>query len=138
MKTVVQSLPSYAMSVFLLPMELTKDIEKLMNKFWSKSGSNVGKGIHWMSWERLCKHKSMGGMGFRNPRDFNLAMLGKQGWRLLSQPNSLVARMFKARYFPNATFLTALLGNNPSFVWRSIWEAQSLVKNGSRWKILLN
>ncbi|KAA3460531.1 RNA-directed DNA polymerase, related [Gossypium australe] len=29
----------------------------------------------------------------------------KQGWRLLNFPNSLVARVFKAKYFPESNFL---------------------------------
>ncbi|KAM6552927.1 hypothetical protein CsatB_013689 [Cannabis sativa] len=78
-------------------------------------------------------HKSKGGMGFRSLRDFNLSMLGKQGWRLMTRPNSLVAKVFKARYFPNGTFFSAELGNNPSFVWRSLLEAQDLVRKGTRW-----
>uniref|UniRef100_A0A803PFK2 Uncharacterized protein n=1 Tax=Cannabis sativa TaxID=3483 RepID=A0A803PFK2_CANSA len=117
----------------LLPVEISHDMESLMSKYWWRTSASSNSGIHWMSWERLCYHKSEGGMGFRNLRDFNLAMLGKQGWRLLTNPDSLVARIFKARYYSNGTFLTAEIGSNPSFVWRSILEAQNLVANGIRW-----
>uniref|UniRef100_A0A803P564 Reverse transcriptase zinc-binding domain-containing protein n=1 Tax=Cannabis sativa TaxID=3483 RepID=A0A803P564_CANSA len=83
-----------------------------------------------MSWKRLCGHKDKDGMGFRNLRDFNLALLGKQGWGLLINPDSLVSKVFEARYFPQGSFLTATIGSNPSFVWRSMLEAQTLVKKG--------
>ncbi|XP_063941746.1 uncharacterized protein LOC135149877 [Daucus carota subsp. sativus] len=88
-----------------------------------------------MSWARLSRHKTSDGMSFRDFRDFNLAMLGKQGWRFLSNPGSLVARLFKTRYFSNTNFLEVPLGNNPSFVWRSIWEARSLLRAGARWMV---
>ena len=39
-------------------------------------------------------------MGFKNLQAFNLAMLAKQGWRLLMNPNFLVARVYKAKYYP--------------------------------------
>ncbi|XP_062085599.1 uncharacterized protein LOC133791697 [Humulus lupulus] len=130
LKTVIQSLPTYAMSVFLLPIGTCNDIEKLMASFWWKTNSSKGRGIIWMSWDRLAAPKDEGGMGFRHLHDFNLAMLAKQGWRLLCKPDSLVGRVFKARYFPNSDFLSADLGQNPSFVWRSIWGAQDLVRLG--------
>lgn len=33
-KAVAQTLPNYAMNVFLLPVEVCKDMERLMCKFW--------------------------------------------------------------------------------------------------------
>jgi len=79
--------------------------------------------------------KLHGGMGFKDLTAFNLAMLGKQGWKLLTEPDSLVSRIFKAGYFPSGTYLTAQLGHNPSYVWRSILRAHIVVRGGSCWCI---
>lgn len=100
-----------------------------MCKYWWRNSANKPKGIHWMSWDRLCKKKSEGGMGFRKLHDFNLALLGKQAWRLITQEQSLVSKIFKARYYPNGNFLTAKVGANPSFVWRSILATQELLNS---------
>ena len=43
--------------------------------------------------------------------------------------------MFKARYFPHGDFLSAELGHHPSYAWRSIFLAQSVVHNGHRWQV---
>lgn len=134
-KSAAQSLPVFAMSVFLLPVEITKDIERSLAKYWWKTSKNREKAIHWMSWDRLAKNKAVGGMGFRNFRDFNMAMLGKQGWRLATKPESLSFRVYKARYYADSNFMEAKLGNNPSFIWRSIWEAKQIVMGGSRWRL---
>lgn len=83
----------------------------------------------------MSRHKSSGGMGFRDFRSFNLAMLGKQGWRLISNTQSLVTKLYKASYFANSDFLKSELGHNPSLIWRSIWEARSLVADGIKWEI---
>ncbi|XP_060972489.1 uncharacterized protein LOC115717814 [Cannabis sativa] len=132
LKTVVQSLPTYAMSVFLLPLGTCDKIERLMSRFWWKTTSSKGNGLIWMNWNRLSQPKDAGGLGFRLLHDFNLAMLAKQGWRFLTHPNSLATTIYKARYFPHDDYLSADLGRNPSFVWRSIWQAQSLVRLGVR------
>ncbi|XP_060960728.1 uncharacterized protein LOC133031275 [Cannabis sativa] len=132
LKTVIQSLPTYAMSVFLIPLGICQDIEKIMASFWWKTKSSNGQGIIWMSWDRMAAPKDSGGMGFRHLHDFNLAMLAKQGWRLLYSPSSLASQVYKAKYYPRTDFLHAELGNNPSFVWRSIWSAQHLVRLGAR------
>jgi len=53
-----------------------------------------------MAWERVACPKEFGRMGFQNFKDFNLSMVAKQGWSFLSKPESLIARVFKSRYFP--------------------------------------
>jgi hypothetical protein len=134
-KSVLQAIPSYVMSIFQLPATLINTIEKMINSFWWGHGRANQRGINWLSWEKLSMHKTNGGMGFKDLTAFNLAMLGKQGWKLLTEPNSLVSRLFKARYFPNNTYLTANIGHNPSYVWRSILRARFIVRGGARWSI---
>jgi hypothetical protein len=55
--------------------------------------------------------------------------------RGVTEPDSLVSRMFKAKYFPNNTFLTATIGHNASYVWRSILCARFIVRGGACWSI---
>lgn len=129
-KTVAQALPNYTMSMFLLPRQLCTQLERIMNKFWWKN-SNNNKGIHWMQWDRMCTKKLRGGLGFRKLKDFNVALLGKQGWRLIVKTGSLVERVFKARYYPEGSFLSAKVGSNLSFIWRSIMEAQVILQQGT-------
>ncbi|CAN0924822.1 hypothetical protein LINGRAHAP2_LOCUS34405 [Linum grandiflorum] len=40
------------------------------------------------------------GMGFRDIRGFNLALLGKQVWRLMTRPYSLVSHIYREKYYP--------------------------------------
>ena len=73
-------------------------------------------------------------MNFRHLQSFNLALLGKHSWHLLSNTNSLVSRLIKARYYPHTNFLEAPLGHNPSVVWRSIWKARSIIDTDIIWR----
>ncbi|KAM6565848.1 uncharacterized protein LOC133031191 [Cannabis sativa] len=98
LKTVAQALPSFAMSVFLLPLKTCSHLESLMSKYWWSSSS-------------------------------------RKGWRLLLYQDSLVGRIYKARYFPNCSFLEVELGGNPSFIWRNVLESQKLLIDGARRRI---
>lgn len=83
-----------------------------------------------MSWARLVVPKCYGGMGFKRLHEFNIALLAKQGLCVLTTRESLVCKILKATYFPNDTFLTAKLGHNPSFIWRSILTSQPILREG--------
>jgi hypothetical protein len=44
-------------------------------------------------------------MGFRDLHLFNKAMLGKQGWRLITRQDSICARILKRRYYHDGEFM---------------------------------
>ncbi|KAL1150023.1 hypothetical protein V6Z11_A10G229500 [Gossypium hirsutum] len=59
---------------------LCRKLKGVMNKFWWSNNKSL-KGIHWSNWDALCKPKNANGLGFKN-----------LVWRLLSQPNCLLAK----------------------------------------------
>lgn len=81
----------------------------------------------------MCKSKNLGGMGFKNLEKFNVAMLAKQVWRLLTNHTSLFYRVFSSKYFPSGSVLDARpsLG---SYAWQSTVKAISL-KSGMLWRV---
>ena len=113
-KAVAQSIPTYTMSVFQLPAKLCEELQALCAQFWWGQVGNERK-IHWLSWEKLTRPKADGGMGFKDLRQFNLAILAKQGWRLVQDQESLLGRCLKAHYFPRCSFLEATNSPNSSF-----------------------
>ena len=75
----------------------------------------------------MIKPKSIGGLVVL----FNLALLAKQAWRILQEPNSLSARVLKVVYYPGRwDFLEADLGSSPSRIWRSIVDGREVLKEG--------
>jgi hypothetical protein len=79
--------------------------------------------------------KSIGGLGFRDLVSFNKALLAKQGWRLLQDPDSMVGKILKAKYFPNESFLKAKLGSKPSYAWRSLFGSRDLLFQELLWRV---
>jgi ribonuclease HI len=109
-------------------------MEGMISRFWW--GSNVDKKkIHWVSWKKNCQQKEMGGVGFRDLHKFNTALLAKQGWRILTNPSSLMAGTLKAKYFPNTDFLQAKQCHKSSYTWQSILKASWVLKRGCSWLV---
>jgi hypothetical protein len=81
------------------------------------------------------KPKEEGGLGFRDIYAFNLAMLARQGWRLLQAPDSLCAKVLRAKYFCDGDLLNAEPFPGMSYVWRSILKGIEILKQGVIWRV---
>jgi len=68
-------------------------------------------------------------MGFKQLKQFNLAMLAKQGWRLQSGNDPYCIRFLRPNIFQGVSLLMQVLG-------RSILAAQAIVRNGRRWYVV--
>ncbi|XP_042939551.1 uncharacterized protein LOC122274591 [Carya illinoinensis] len=134
LKAVLQTIPTYAMGIFLLPIAITRKMNQLLRKFWWGYKEDSSK-IHWISWEQLSSGKELGGLGFRDFQSFNLAMFSKQSWRMLQDPTSLVTRVYKQKYFSKVGLLESNLGSAPSYAWRSIHAGLAMLKKGLLWRV---
>lgn len=60
-------------------------------------------------------------MGFRDLESFPVAILAKQVWRLLLEPESLCAKVLRARYYLDGNLLAAAkLKSGSSYSWQSV------------------
>ncbi|XP_021803280.1 uncharacterized protein LOC110747404 [Prunus avium] len=133
-KVVAQSIPTYIMSCFQLPVSICKEIQNLIAQFWwTHRGRD--KGIHWLKWEELCKAKKNGGLGFRDIQAFNQAMLAKLAWKIHTEPHSLIAQLLRAKYCTRKSVLEVYAGQGSSYLWRSVIWGRGLMKNGLHWRI---
>src|SRR3990170_3865093 len=74
-------------------------------------------------------------MGFHDVLCFNLALLAKQAWRLLDNPDSLCATILRAKYFLDGDLMNASLEKGSSFTWQSIMAEVDSLKNGYIWRV---
>lgn len=124
-----QSVPTYPMSCFKLPAKVCQKMRTYISNYWWGSSVDNHR-IHWQNWSKLTRSKADGGMGFRDMTLFNKAMLGKQGWRLMTRPDSLCARVIKGKYYPNGEFMTATRKRKSSETWRAIFYGREALKLG--------
>jgi hypothetical protein len=133
-KAILQALPTYAMGIFRFSVGLLEDLSKIVRDFWW-GDEHERRRMHWMSWEKVTRPKSHGGMGFRDLKIFNQALLARQAWRLLKEPDSLCARLLRAKYFPNGNLLDTAFIQNTSPSWQGIIHGLELLKRGAIWRI---
>jgi hypothetical protein len=122
------------MSCFQFTKKLCTQLTSISSNFWwgDKDGQ---KKVHWIGWGKMCRSKEQGGLGFRDYECFNQAFLAKQGWRLLTDPNSLCACVLKARYFRDGEFLNAACPKRASYTWKGIIHGRNLLREGLVWRI---
>ena len=76
-----------------------------------------------------------GGLGFLDLEAFNTALLGKQVWRLITQPNLLVSKVLKDKCHPKQSLLKCKVARNASWIWKGLMEARQLIEIGTRRRI---
>ena len=69
-------------------------------------------------------------MEFRDLECFNVALLGKHGWGLITSPHSLCSRVLKGLYFPMTEFMHATVPLNASATWRPIVAGRATLEVG--------
>ena len=86
------------MYCFKFPKKTSKELDSLVAKFLWSWGEEKRK-IYWRSWELLTASKNEGGLGCREFKAVNEALLAKTAWRLINSPNELRAKVLKVIYF---------------------------------------
>ena len=90
-------MPTYFLSFFPIPAEIANRIEKLQRDFlWG--GIGEASKLHLVKWADICKLLKFGGLGIRNLRRFNQALLGKWLWRYGAEVDHLWRRVIAVKY----------------------------------------
>jgi hypothetical protein len=120
--------------VFKLPLGLCDELTKMIRRYWW-GAENGKRKTHWTGWDSMLRPKSHGGIGFRDMRLFNQALLARQAWRLLQFPDTLCAQLLKAKYYPNGVLIDTVFSGNGSSTWHAIEYGLELLKEGVIWRV---
>jgi hypothetical protein len=132
-KSVAQALPTYTMGIFKMTDKFCEEVSQMIRNFWW--GHEKGeKKVHWIAWEKITSLKIHGGLGFRDMKCFNQALLAKQAWRLITTPESLCARVLKAKYFPSGSLLDIAFPTVSFPTWKGVQYGLDLIKQGIIWR----
>ncbi|KAL4183553.1 hypothetical protein AMTRI_Chr11g155670 [Amborella trichopoda] len=95
-KASLANTPIYFMLLFQISASVSKRIELMRNIIWS--GSVETKKIHLVSWNKIYTHKKKGGLGIRDLRKQNWALLGKWWCRIANHENQLSTQVIRSKY----------------------------------------
>jgi hypothetical protein len=96
-KSTLSNLPTYMLSLFPIPAHVAKRIEKIQRDFlWG--GMNDESKFHLVEWAKVCSPIDEGGLGIRDLRRFNQALLGKWLWRFAHEEGAWWRSVLVAKY----------------------------------------
>ena len=86
--SILNVLPLFFFSFFKIPMVVLSKLVSLQRNFlWGSESDN--RKIAWVSLEKICLPKESGGLGIKDIRVFNEALLSKWRWLLFHQQDLL-------------------------------------------------
>ena len=131
-KSSLSTLACYSMQTAKIPKTVCDDIDKRVCRFvWG--GNEDKRSIHLLSWEKLQDPILQGGLGIPSARQANAAFLTKLGWRMLTEPNSLWARVLRYKYCQGRCDVDMFQAKNGmSNVWSGITENARVLCEGMR------
>ncbi|MCH92733.1 RNA-directed DNA polymerase (Reverse transcriptase) [Trifolium medium] len=126
LKSVLFALPVYFLSFFKAPTGIISKLESIL-KISYGGGSEEVKKIYWVKWDKVCRPLEEGGLGIRNLRVFNQALLGKWAWKIRSERRGLWYRMLVNKYGLSNEVIN--MGGRGSSSW---WKSICLLDIGGR------
>jgi hypothetical protein len=98
-KAVLASIPIYQSSLLLAPVTIIQKMEALFRRFLWEGGNNTRRKLHLISWEKVAKPFSEGGLHFKNMHVQNIALGAKILWHLITGKSSWSKRALWKKYF---------------------------------------
>lgn len=133
-KSVLDSMPIYAMGTIILPKKVTVKLTAIArNFFWG--GNHDKRSLAYVAWGKITTPRGMGGLGLRSIEEMNKALVMKVIWKLASNEDAQWVQVLKAKYFPRGAFWTSQRRTRCSKLWRNLMDLRPLMQNHICWKI---
>ena len=101
----------------MLPTTIDKELDHINRCFfWNKDQSFSPL----IGWDKVCKHKRLGGVGIHKTKDMNQALQMKFLWKILAEPYNPWVQVIKTKYLKETPFLNTSEkvthpGNGPNY-----------------------
>ena len=81
-----------------------------------------------VAWEDICKPKEEGGLGIRSLHDFNVALMAKHVYSLLTHKESLWVKWIHAYKLRGRSFWDIQCTGDMSWGWRKLLQIRPIIR----------
>jgi hypothetical protein len=113
-KSMAASIPSYAMSSFLMHISFSSSLDRMLKNFWWGFPKDKARNLSLKSWNSICLPKHEGGLGFRRMHEFNLSLITKLGWKMITKTDCLWVKQLQNKYIKYRDFLSSPISYSAS------------------------
>jgi ribonuclease HI len=129
-KSVIQSMLTYSISLYSWPVSLLKDLERCIRNFiWS--GDIEKRKLVTISWKKICRPLAQGGLNIRSLIHLNKASNLKLCWNMVNSHTSW-ALLLKDRVFRKGKTIQHHIFSS---IWSSIKEEFNVIKDNTVWLV---
>ncbi|XP_020681220.1 uncharacterized protein LOC110098664 [Dendrobium catenatum] len=132
-KSILLSILIFYVFHALIPISILKKLERICVDFiWKKADNESG--MHYISWEVLCKPFAEGGAGLHSPVALMGPLRSKFSWEFIKESNSLLYRTLRAKY--GNVLCSEIKGRNCSVTWKILSNGMKALQLILRWNVV--
>ncbi|GJU51767.1 hypothetical protein Tco_1221322 [Tanacetum coccineum] len=131
-KAVLGNLPTYFMSIYLMPVSIRSNLESMRSKFFYRSYHKTGGNKKYrvgQKWTKCLSSKQMGGLGIGSIYGLNIGLLFKWILRFLTQPLALWSRVIRSIYGQSGGVFNVTNRRPKQSTWGTILSLIHRLKN---------
>ncbi|XP_062093869.1 uncharacterized protein LOC133799895 [Humulus lupulus] len=118
------------MSIFILPSKITAAIDKSCLDFlWGNNG-NRSK-FHLPFWEKVCLPKKLGGIGFREGKKWNMALMANFIWATTTKQDCLWVKWISSIYLKEHIIWNVPINQEMSWYFKKLLRLRQVIDEGS-------
>ena len=129
LQAVTTAIPTHIMQCTMLPGKICSELDKLNRNFlWGDTTEK--RKIHLLNWRTISRPKEEGGLGIKNAKIRNKALLAKRTWDLYLGSTEIWANVFHTKYNLNQPYL-----GRWSQTWKSLYQTHDICNLDKGWLI---
>lgn len=124
----LSTLPTYWISIFMLPCWVIKDIDRIRRDFMWSGVDIEHQRCRLVCWKNICRHRDQGGSGILDLHHFNQALLRKWWWKFMTDPKWCGVEVIQFNYGITRWNIFSRQTGRISFSWKGVSSCLAALK----------